>query len=85
MVLELSHLATLVIADRCRFLFGIICPSGRAYGAFVGASNRALSEVDSGGNCLQAMLDQTIAGFPPPENRDNFDDGHYSRVFRLNL
>ena len=56
----------------------------RLHAAFC-SRDRALSEIDGHGSDLQAVLDQTIAGLLPPDNRDNFDEGRCAGVFRLCL
>lgn len=88
LVLVFNPAAPLSFGDACENLDGVetLAPSSTVHlhAAFC-SRDRPISEIDGHGSKLQAVLDQTLAGLLPPENRDRFDEGRCVGVFRLCL
>ena len=88
LVLVFNPIAPLTFGEACEDLEHIetsqSAPTVHLHAAFC-TGDRPLSEIDGRGSDLQAVLDQTLAGLLPPNNRDNSREGRGAGVFRLCL
>ena len=88
LVLIFNPASPLSFGEACEDLDGIETSKAtqtvRLHAAFC-TGERPLSEIDGRGGDLQSVLDQTLAGLLPPNNRDKFREGRCTGVFRLCL
>ena len=88
LVLIFNPASPLSFGEACEDLDGIETSEAtqtvRLHAAFC-TGERPLSEIDGRGGDLQSVLDQTLAGLLPPNNRDKFREGRCTGVFRLCL